>query len=846
MRNRIFTTISALSLILTSCQTPAPVAVNDSCIDPRNPASEGLSCSRVFVDTDLVPPITNLAAPATFTTINEKLTWDKWLDTEIDFLRFYSNTSLKRGLEIGKHETEVWGLQNYKAYVNARDHLNSIPIGRLDLSRSLIMRIHELGSEGLKKEARLMGKIMPDNMSIGNTTGFKVRQNVGGDPVSHPLKESQYQALKANPWIKQFIELPYPLSRKDKRRGWIVYGDYKTVGKAISELSQWYYKNKNVMDPVDLAAEFQYRFVSIHPFIDGNGRTSMLLANRILQEAGYPGVMNTFPGYDIYYDLATWKQVFRKSVADFGDMVKDVVIQDPAIPTVNNVNRDSSPRTVILPAYAMNGKKAIRNDLEKSLKKKFKWMNDNISSKNHFVKIGNGTYSMLTDGFFYNHFGIPHALFKGKLYPIADRTYLLYAEGGELAPHNFSRRSLTLAHRNIFRDHMQYVLDLQAGKIEAKDIDIVSYDVIKEANDAGKIYLYPWQVRVFENAINIKDTDPVAILAQTRGYHTDFEKGFETRSGISMSDVVAQYQFMELKFNQYTEYAKSVNNTEMLNTIMNSREKYFRAAKTLIEQGQKQIEGAPSAIEVTIKHAPRVTFLEKYISYTNLAYPTLKRAIDERGDKEIVVLRSDMASVEKTGFISNQSYINLAKSLPGYDGFKEWVHEVYTHIGDENYKPKKLESQLRKTLPGFNTLAGRVHKAISDNRYDRRGIADEFAREFVDHYTHALDSPLKDHISLSTSTDLYFSYIGQGTAPTIPFLAEGLGGGIYFVRLDKSILAPTLSTPFSNEFEILSQKNISPFKIVDKVGIEHFKTPDENKFNTVNQMVDEGFYIFPE
>ncbi len=652
--------------------------------------------------------------------------------------------------------------------------------------------------------------------------------------------------MKANPWIKQFIELPYPLSRKDKRRGWIVYGDYKTVGKAISELSQWYYKNKNTMDPVDLAAEFQYRFVSIHPFIDGNGRTSMLLANRILQEAGYPGVMNTFPGYDIYYDLPTWKQVFRNSVADFGEMVKEVQISDPAIPTVNNINRDASPRTTILPLSARNGQIELRRQLDASLKKKFKWMNDVISSKNKFVQIGSGTYTMLTDGFFYNNYGIPHAIYQGKLYPIADRTYLLYGEGGELAPHTFSRRSLTLAHRNIFRDHMQYVLDVNAGKIAPKDIEIVPYDVIKEANAEGKIYLYPWQVRVFENAINIKDTDPVAILAQTRGYHTDFEKGFETRSGISLSDVVAQYQFMELKFHQYTEYAKSINNTEMLNTIMKSREKYFQAAQTLLDQGKKQIAGAPSAIAVTIKHAPRVTFLEKYITYTNLAFPTLKQALDARGDTKIVVLRSDMSSVEKTGFISNQSYINLAKSLPGYEGFKEWVHEVYTHMGDPTYKPKKLEAQLRKTLPGFNTLAGRVHKAISDNRFDRRGVADEFAREFVDHYTHALDSPLKDHISLSTSTDLYFSYIGQGTAPTIPFLAEGLGGGIYFLRLDKSNLAPTLSTPFTNEFEVLSQKNISPFKIVDKVTIEHFKTLDENKFNTVNQMVDEGFYIFPK
>ncbi|UYL08503.1 Fic family protein [Bdellovibrio sp. SKB1291214] len=849
MKSRVFTIISALSLVLASCQTPAPMVVNDPCDASRDPASERLMCAKVFENSqDLAPPITDPAAPVTFKTINKKLEWDKWIETEIDFLRFYSERSLKRGTDSnGLHGTEVWGFANYKAYVEARDILNRIPIGKLDINRSLIMKIHEAGSEGIKKEAWLMGKLMPKNMSVGNSTGFKVRQNIGGDPVFHPLKESQYEALKSNPWIKKFIELPWPLSRKEKRRGWIVYGDYRTVQSAVNELSTWYYKNKKTMDPIDLAAEFQYRFVSIHPFIDGNGRTSMLLANRILQEAGYPGVMNTFPGYDIYYDLGTWKQVFRNSVAQYGEMVRDVVISDPAVPTVNNINRDHEPRTALLPPEASNDKKSQWGELDTRLKKKFKWMNDTISAKNKFIKIGDGTYTMLTDGFFYNSMGIPHALFNRKLYPIADRTYLLYGEGGELAPHVFARRSLTLAHRKVFRDHMQYAMDLQAGKIQAKDIEVIPYDVIKNANERGDIYLHPWQVNVFENAITIKDTDPLAILAQTRGYHTDFEKSFNQRTGISMSDVVAQYQFMEMKFSKYMDYAKSVNNTNMINTIMKSREKYFEAAKSILAEGEKQIENAPASLQITIKKAPRVTFFEKYKSYTNLAFPSLKQALDARGDENIVLLRSDMGSVEKTGFISNQSYIDLAKSLPGYDSFKLWVKQMRDKVGDDKHEPKGLEAQLRKMIPGFDKLAVRINSALQNNRYDRRGVADEFAREFVDHYTHALDTPLKDHISLSTSTDLYFAYIGQGLEPNIPFLAPGLGGGIYFVRLNKSTLASTMSTPYPTEFEILSQKNISPFKIIDKVTIEHFnKEKNEKKYETINAAVDEAFYVFPE
>ncbi len=45
---------------------------------------------------------------------------------------------------------------------------------------------------------------------------------------------------------------------------------------------------KNNLHPVAFASEAHYRLVSIHPFVDGNGRTARLLMNLLLMMSGYP------------------------------------------------------------------------------------------------------------------------------------------------------------------------------------------------------------------------------------------------------------------------------------------------------------------------------------------------------------------------------------------------------------------------------------------------------------------------------------------------------------------------------------------------------------------------------
>jgi Fic family protein len=59
------------------------------------------------------------------------------------------------------------------------------------------------------------------------------------------------------------------------------------VAKQMEDYFIWYNQNKKHLHPVVLAAEMHEKLVTIHPFIDGNGRTSRLLMNLILIQHGF-------------------------------------------------------------------------------------------------------------------------------------------------------------------------------------------------------------------------------------------------------------------------------------------------------------------------------------------------------------------------------------------------------------------------------------------------------------------------------------------------------------------------------------------------------------------------------
>jgi len=74
------------------------------------------------------------------------------------------------------------------------------------------------------------------------------------------------------------------------------------VSALIDELIEWANKESKKLHPIIRSTIFHHRFVHIHPFFDGNGRSARLMFNLLLMKEGYPPAIILKNDRKKYYD----------------------------------------------------------------------------------------------------------------------------------------------------------------------------------------------------------------------------------------------------------------------------------------------------------------------------------------------------------------------------------------------------------------------------------------------------------------------------------------------------------------------------------------------------------------
>lgn len=128
-----------------------------------------------------------------------------------------------------------------------------------------------------------------------------------------------------------------PIEGGEYRRTQVYVGGHIPPGPGdlailMHRFEQWLNSDQAIsMHPIKYAALAHYKLVHIHPFTDGNGRTSRLLMNTILMRSGYPPVIipkQQRHNYYQYLQMANEGDVrpFVRFIADCTDKTLDLFL----------------------------------------------------------------------------------------------------------------------------------------------------------------------------------------------------------------------------------------------------------------------------------------------------------------------------------------------------------------------------------------------------------------------------------------------------------------------------------------------------------------------------------------
>ncbi len=169
----------------------------------------------------------------------------------------------------------------------------------------------------LKETANLLEKgLTPENKSLEDVKEAKMHEKVFFEMLEYKKDLNLQIILK---WHKVlFSETKKDIAGKIRNYDvGIAQSKFKPpmhleLDVLLKEFFDWHNKQKKKIHPVELAALIHLKFVTIHPFADGNGRISRLIMNFILKKHNFPLLDIPYSKRTSYYNALERSQVNKQ------------------------------------------------------------------------------------------------------------------------------------------------------------------------------------------------------------------------------------------------------------------------------------------------------------------------------------------------------------------------------------------------------------------------------------------------------------------------------------------------------------------------------------------------------
>ena len=223
--------------------------------------------------------------------------FDRLVEASLFIDRKFLNYAIITG--VTQKPERIFGNKAWADYLDAR--IFARQYGNQDLSLNFIVELHKRLTN--RSNSKISGKIR--NMGV-----IGISDNEAKKPVK--CSPEQVRAIETNPQLS-FERVPP--EDQNSTTGFIVYPHIQTgeqtqaaILKDLEELCKWFNNEKKQenYNPHKIAGLLQHRLISLHPFMDSNGRLTRLLMNWSLENDGEPPSIIANPGEDILTDEETW------------------------------------------------------------------------------------------------------------------------------------------------------------------------------------------------------------------------------------------------------------------------------------------------------------------------------------------------------------------------------------------------------------------------------------------------------------------------------------------------------------------------------------------------------------